>query len=429
MLSRRHVAALVDLAGDRVRIAPVDVDWPSHRDLVAAAGDPGAVLVAPPLREDDGTVVDVLRWSGVETAGDRWQRLDDEVDLPAPARRTLLDRVAELRGSAPDDGRQQWFMPGWFDGVRAWVDRELAARGDVRLDDGEIGQMWSLSVVVRFGVRSPDGADGVVRDVWFKATCTGFAAEPVLTAWVAGLAASRVPTILALDADRAWMLLEAFSEDAEPSADSVGTLAAELARLQLASRHRIDALLAAGAPERGEEATVVGLRELIRSGVERDTMTEAQRVAAADAEPWMAAKVAELHGLGLPLTLVHGDLHLGNATHHSDGPVIFDWTDACVAHPYLDARHLARSVAQQLDADAAETVREAYLEPWREAYPAVDHDRAWELTDTAERVFTLLSYEDIYRAQPEWARWELATVTVDLLDKLVDQRERELTPR
>lgn len=225
------------------------------------------------------------------------------------------------------------------------------------------------------------------------------------------------------------MLLEAFPEVEEPSAASARVLAEELARLQLASRQHVHGLLAAGAPERGEAATLADLGEVIRSGIERDTMSEAQRAAAAEAQPWMAAKVAELHRLGLPLTLVHGDLHLGNATHHSDGPVIFDWTDACVAHPYLDARHLARSVAQQLDADAAETVREAYLEPWREAYPAVGHDRAWELTDTAERVFTLLSYEDIYRAQPEWARWELATVTVDLLDKLVDQRERELTPR
>ena len=51
MLARRHVCALVDLAGDRVLVVPgvsrprlpaLDDEWPTHRDLAAAVGDPGA---------------------------------------------------------------------------------------------------------------------------------------------------------------------------------------------------------------------------------------------------------------------------------------------------------------------------------------------------------------------------------------------------
>ena len=38
----------------------------------------------------------------------------------------------------------------------------------------------------------------------------------------------------------------------------------------------------------------------------------------------------------LPDTLVHGDFHPGNAFFDGDRAVIFDWSDACVAHPLFD---------------------------------------------------------------------------------------------
>jgi len=38
-----------------------------------------------------------------------------------------------------------------------------------------------------------------------------------------------------------------------------------------------------------------------------------------------------------PATLVHGDFHPGNVVFDDDGGVvIFDWSDACVAHPLFD---------------------------------------------------------------------------------------------
>lgn len=90
-----------------------------------------------------------------------------------------------------------------------------------------------------------------------------------------------------------------------------------------------------------------------------------------------------------------------------------------MAHPFLDARHLATSATHHLGPAAADAVREAYVGAWRAAYPGVDVDRAWELAEVGDRVFTLLAYEGIYASQPPWARWELAGIGVDLLDRLV----------
>jgi len=38
----------------------------------------------------------------------------------------------------------------------------------------------------------------------------------------------------------------------------------------------------------------------------------------------------------LPSTLVHGDLHADNIARTGRGYVLFDWTDACVGHPFVD---------------------------------------------------------------------------------------------
>jgi aminoglycoside phosphotransferase (APT) family kinase protein len=67
----------------------------------------------------------------------------------------------------------------------------------------------------------------------------------------------------------------------------------------------------------------------------------------------------ELATYAVPPSLVHGDLHLGNVALGPRGHLFFDWTDAGVAHPFLDLltfvadlqpveRHTARSPAYWL---------------------------------------------------------------------------------
>lgn len=427
MLARRSFVALVDHAAPEGARVVVDGDgvlpslgegWFEHRDFVRLVGDPGAVVVAPPVRETDGVVVHVLAWSGGPiAAGLRWVTVDDVAE-PSTGAATVRQRAAELRaGVVPDDGREPWFAPGWLDEVDAWVGSVLGGTGLGRDGERELVKVWGLSAVLRYPVRDGDGA---TRDLWFKAVCDGFRAEPALTAWVAELDATVAPTIVALDLERAWMLLEPFAETDEPGLDQIVALAASVARLQLASVPYVAALLAAGAPERGLDATIAGLAEVVHDGVERPATTPEQREAAFAAEPVLVEAVTALHRTELPMTLVHGDLHLGNATWRADGtPLLFDWTDACAAHPFLDGRHLAASVAHHVGADGEAAVREGYLGVWRAAYPQVDVDRAWELAEVGDRVFTLVSYEGIYRAQRPEDRWELGGIGIELMDKLV----------
>ncbi len=429
MLSRRHQIALVHQDGDRLLVVPTEdgprlptcaESWPEHGDLVTAVGDPSARLVAPPWREDDGLVTNVLVGRGATSlpGASWWPLVDlDGIGLTGRTVDGVRRAVAEQRrNGAPEDGRAAWFRPGWWDSVVDWVDSVADGLGVERVGAPVAVRIWSLSAVLRF----PVSRDGDRLDLWFKATCDGFHAEPALTAAVCRLQPDLVPRVLAVDADRAWMLMEPIPH-ADDDTDSAAApdVARALARLQLETLAERDDLVAAGAPDRGLEATLEWLHVLVTESVELPLMSPELRAALPELEPWLAGQVRELWSLGLPDALSHGDLHLGNVAWVEGAPVFFDWTDLCVTHPYLDARHLAGHAAESGGEEVHRAVEEAYLEPWRAAYPDVDHDRAWELARPVGALFQAISYEQIYRAQPEVSRWELATVVVEVLESLV----------
>src|SRR5262249_29350689 len=83
------------------------------------------------------------------------------------------------------------------------------------------------------------------------------------------------------------------------------------------------------------------------------------------ARPQFTMLCAQLADYRIPPTLVHGDLHMGNVAlrYGEDGQrtfLFFDWTDACISHPFLDLIALTGS----LDSDAREAIAASYLEPW-----------------------------------------------------------------
>ncbi|MFC6286799.1 aminoglycoside phosphotransferase family protein [Nocardioides sp. GCM10027113] len=442
MLSRHHQIALVDEPGGRVLVVPTPDGprlprfpgrWPDHRDLVAAVAAPAAFIGAPPWREDDGTVTNLLLGDTSHLEGAGWHPLTalDELGLSDGSCDGIRRALAERRDGPPRDGRAAWFLPGWRQAVDAWVDEQLPGLGLEHDGPAEVVKVWSLSAVLRYPVLR----GGEKHEVWFKATCDGFHSEPALTEAIRRLAPDVAPRVLAVDGDRAWLLMEPIpNADDESHGPQAPAIARALAELQLGTLGTLgtlgahDALRAAGAPDRGRDATAAWIRTVVRETVEQQYMTEAQRAGALGMEEWLVDSVEALWAFGLPDVLTHGDLHLGNVAWTGDGPLFFDWTDACLSHPMLDVRHLAESAVDYLkvEGDAARAVErevlEAWAEPWRAAFPDVDLDGAWRASEVVEHVFQAISYEQIYRAQPESQRWELATIVVETLDKLAALR-------
>ena len=309
-------------------------------------------------------------------------------DLPAPAKAAVERTVAEHVGDEPwPTRRPPWFRRGWLDQAEAWIDDQLRGLTLVRAASVLPVRVWSLSAVLQ--VPLTGGAS-----VWFKATCDHFRAEPAITRAVGAFAGSSVPSVLATDDDRAWMLLAPLPPTTVERVQRIEATASAMARLQLESTTRIDALLAAGCPDRGLRSTLEAFAALL-----------AERASAAQMWPWIEDRLASFFDGGLPLSLVHGDLHLDNVS-GDEHPVIYDWTDACISHPFIDGAHFARSDG----AAHHDAVRDIFLRAWGGEAKAT-----WELAPLADRVFQAVTYDAIGRSLEPASRWETAGETERLL--------------
>ena len=124
--------------------------------------------------------------------------------------------------------------------------------------------------------------------------------------------------------------------------------------------------------------------------------------------------IGRLDGLGLPPTLVHGDLHPGNAAWLDGRIAYFDWTDACVAHPFVDLH----SLQWERDEATRTALLDAYLDQWRGVLPA---DRLREGVSLASVVTPLhhaVSYQHIVAGLEPSAKGELHATDAFLREAL-----------
>jgi aminoglycoside phosphotransferase (APT) family kinase protein len=128
--------------------------------------------------------------------------------------------------------------------------------------------------------------------------------------------------------------------------------------------------------------------------------------------------------MAIPASLVHGDLHLANVTEGPRGPLIYDWTDACVAHPFLDLATIRRGTGE---VDVAEEelrarLRVAYLPAWSSFEAPERLAGAWELAIPVGALHQAISYRSLVASlQPpidlhvaESSAWWLRQVLAEL---------------
>jgi hypothetical protein len=117
--------------------------------------------------------------------------------------------------------------------------------------------------------------------------------------------------------------------------------------------------------------------------------------------PRLKAMCSELAAYRVPYALNHGDLHGGNITEQM---LFFDWTDACIAHPFLDLS----VIMMDLDADGRELVLNAYLTLWT-AYEPMDRLREmWKLAEPLGALHQAVSYQHILATLEPTSRQEFA---------------------
>ena len=381
------------------------------QERAATCGDPDAVLISPQLQvhEDPMVLLSVFASRGDRVVG-TWTRIGDLAEDPEVV--SALRSVAAVTGGSapPPPRRSDWFQLDWYDEVEAWVDARLGEQGRRRTGPVEPVSNWWISVVTR--VPCDPGPP-----VWFKAACPHFHAEPALTRLVAEMDPEHAPRLVAVDEDRAWLLAEEMAgadEDREIPAGLGSAAARVTATLQLRSLDHLAEIEAAGVPVRDLRTTSQQFEAVLDGSVELDQLSADELAAARASRSKVRAVLTELAGLGIPDTLVHGDLHVGNVAHDGDALVLYDWSDAAVSHPFLDLIRLSERLPQ----DEQDRARAAFADVWRAAFPDADVDRALELAVSANTIYQVVTFEQIYRAGEDVSYWEMRGIVARFLREL-----------
>ncbi len=412
MAAVAHVALLhqgqVLVVDGRLPRREVDEDVAEHEDhrFTLALDLVGAdVYLAPILEVEKDRYLDVVGCRALPVPGGSWI---DPAELGDPDLAPLLVRTLAELDQHPTL-RPEWFSVRWYDEVEAWVDEHLTSTGRRRTGVMRVSRVWSISAVLQ--VPTDTG------DVWFKASCELFRSEAALHEVVARHFPDDVPVLIATDAERGWLLMEAMQgageSDRAPGADAA--LAERWGVVQLASLDVLDELVDAGAPVRGADVTVAGFRRAATESPELAMLTPEQRTALDDVMDEVERMVREFWDCGVPDTLNHGDLHLGNVAYDGSVLRVFDLTDSCVSHPLLDGYHLAHFDGRR---PSESDLFAAFVRPWRTAFPDARIDRAAQLAPVANLAFQADTFHRISLATEPASAYELGGVVAYLLRKL-----------
>jgi hypothetical protein len=418
------VEAVVD--GTRLPMLPHPIEIrPFAADAVGAVegvlGTPVIPLRLTWLPSEDwrsGTIVVEVEPLGVAPDGLRWL---DPVDLldnlePEEARtvaRRRLDRISAA--AAPYE--PPWARSGWLARTSAWMVERMADAGFATADAPRLVYQGPLAAVLRARSRG--------QALFLKCAAPVFAHEAAITHALASRTPDLVPTVIASEPGENWLLMHdhggrMLDEGSEAAWVDAVPRVVELQRAWIGAT---EGIAAAG----GQTRPIADLASAVPSMLDRDDL--GGRLDLEVREAWIAAiprildACAALIDLGVPDTLVHGDLHPGNIVQTENGHVVVDWSDAAVGNPFVD---LATFLVWTKDRDLRRRLLDAYVVAWDGLLPHSRLAAAGELAMTVGALYQVATYQALIAAMdpPDAALFKGADVS--WLKRTVDAVEHGL---
>ncbi len=225
-------------------------------------------------------------------------------------------------------------------------------------------------------------------DLWFKANMPTQAFEVGVIRVLAERRPDLVPSLVAFDLERGWMLQRDGGELLRELVDGTDhavwvDILPRYAELQLDAAPERDRLLAAGAPDRRLALLSSQFERLLRDTDAVRSLSSEELLRLESLVPRIQRDCEELTSSGLPETIQHDDLHDGQVFVRGGRYVFFDWGDSCVSHPFFTMVVTLAVLAYRLgvghDAPELDRFRDAYLEPWTRLLPRDDLERAFPI--------------------------------------------------
>jgi thiamine kinase-like enzyme len=137
------------------------------------------------------------------------------------------------------------------------------------------------------------------------------------------------------------------------------------------------------------------IRSAVATVAERsDLLCPGDRATLRAALPRLGDLFRQIEAVGYPASLVHGDLNPENVRWTSKGWFIYDWTDACITHPFTDLA-LAVGAPQEPDSPVRVRVLDAFADAWRTVMPGEAVALARRAVEPLGCAFQVANYQTI----------------------------------
>lgn len=275
---------------------------------------------------------------------------------------------------SPSELRAPWEIIGWHDAAHDWIRAQLTTLGFTATSSIVQQRVWGLSCTMK--VAADKG------DLYFKATPPFMAHEGRVMQAVAEECPRLLPPPLAVDSERGWLLMSDYGTNMLHECADISRWEEALSRFsqfQVKQVEHVQQWFSLNIPDRRLGRMVEMIDPLIAS-CERmlsrgpSGLSESEVTSLRSLSMPLKLMCARLAQFAVPHTLVHGDLG-GNILIKDSGYIFFDWTDACISHPFFEmatisAAYFDESVLKD-NPDADIRLRDAYIEPWT-AYRPID---------------------------------------------------------
>lgn len=338
-------------------------------------------------------------------AGVRWLEVADldTVVFTQPAQRlAVATRLHEPTQGVIPPLRAPNARSGWRQAAESWIESQATALGYPLI--GPIIQIknWFLSCILC--------APTTQGKIYFKASNGSplMVNEAQITHALARLFPAHLPPPLTIEPAQDWMLLADFGEEIgwQAPVETREAVLQAFGRLQIATAPRLAELLAIGCIDRRLPVLAAQIDPLLTDPTMLAYVDAEQQAQLRAASLILKALCTRLDQYNVPATLVHGDMHMSNVAARKDGYLFFDWSDACITHPFLDMI----SILHEPDTQLQSRLRDGYLALWTAYEPPDRLLDMWELAYPLCALHQAVSYqaiiancEDACKYEMDWA--------------------------
>jgi hypothetical protein len=362
---------------------------------------------------------------------------DQMPELPADAKWVAIDQlqsttfnnpehrecITQWLASANDPSWKHvpWSQAGWYERVTKWVNESVEKTGAKVSGLPVQIRVWALSCVLR--------VDTNKGSLYFKALPDFFGHEPILAKYLDEHFPKYTVEVVAVEPNEHWMLMKEYAGSEPETYDDWYKILKAMKEIQTLCTKSLDAFLALDCSDR--RLTVLpSLLEPVIEDLKKPGMLEFYGVNDEEAEeltrrirllPDLCAQLADF---GIEETIVHGDLWGPNTivrdTKSDKGPVIFDWTDASIGHPFFD---IYISTTSEKNADRRAAQRQAHIDVWSESFPRDKVTKALEVAEQVSPYYFVLSFGNVVRNAPSDSSWELRYLVYRFVRYILNAKE------